>query len=84
MRMQVHDDRHAGSVERASSHLLDALKGLFAELFASEEASQQRALNLLQDSTGFDPVKNPQSLVFPRTALRERTTDKRLPARKAA
>lgn len=85
MRRQLkNEERNSLSVERASSHLLDALKGLFAELFLSDETSQQRALNLLQDSKGFDPVKHPQSLVFPRTAYRERTPDKRLPVRKAA
>ncbi|HIA55285.1 MAG TPA: hypothetical protein EYN91_24920 [Candidatus Melainabacteria bacterium] len=77
-------EKHSMSVEGASSHLLDALKNLFAELFAPGETSQDKALNLLQDSKGFDPVKNPQSLVFPRAVTRERTADKRLPVRKAA
>ncbi|HNB21191.1 MAG TPA: hypothetical protein PKZ32_02165 [Candidatus Melainabacteria bacterium] len=85
MRMQVNDqEKHSMNVERASSHLLDALKNIFAEMFTSGETSQERALNLLQDSKGFDPVKNPQSLVFPRAVTRERTQDKRLPIRKAA
>ncbi len=72
------------SVERSSSHLLDSLKNLFRELFSAGQASQNEALDLLQDSKGFDPLKNPQSLVFPRSVLNEHVTDKRLPVRKAA
>jgi hypothetical protein len=63
---------------------LDLLKNLFAEFFSSGQASQNEALALLQDSKGFDPLKNPQSLVFPRSVLKDRVTDKRLPVRKAA
>jgi hypothetical protein len=85
MRVLVKDQEiHSESVERSSSHLLESLKYLFADLFSSAESSQNRALDLLQDSKGFDPLKNPQSLVFPRSVLKERVTDKRLPVRKAA
>ncbi len=85
MRVIVKDQAiHSMSVERSSSHLLDLLKNLFAELFSFSEASQNKALDLLQDSKGFDPLKNPQSLVVPRSVLKDRITDKRLPVRKAA
>ncbi len=85
MRVLVKDQEiHSMSVERSSSHLLDSLTKLFAQLFSSGEASQDRALNLLQDSKGFDPLKNPQSLVFPRSVSKERVADRRLPQRKAA
>lgn len=75
---------HSMSVERSSSHLLGSLKNMFAEFFSSGKDSQSKALDLLQDSKGFDPLKNPQSLVFPRCVLKERVSDKRLPVRKAA
>ncbi len=85
MRVLVNDrEIDSMSVERSSSHLLDSLKNLFGELFSAGQASQNEALDLLQASKGFDPMKNPQSLVFPRTVLKERVTDKRLPVRKAA
>lgn len=85
MRVLVNDqETNSMSVERSSSHLLDSLKNLFAELFSAGQASQTKALDLLQDSKGFDPLKNPQSLVVPRSVLKERVADKRLPVRKAA
>lgn len=85
MRVLVKDQEiHSMSVERSSSHLLDSLTNLFAQLFNSGEASQDRALDLLQNSKGFDPLKNPQSLVFPRSVSKERFADRRLPQRKAA
>lgn len=85
MRVLVDDQEiRSMSVRRSSSHLLDLLKNLFAEFFSSGQASQNEALALLQDSKGFDPLKNPQSLVFPRSVLKDRVTDKRLPVRKAA
>ena len=85
MRVVAKDQEiHSMSVERSSSHLLGSLTNLFAELFSSGKASQTKALDLLQDSKGFDPLKNPQSLVFPRSVQKERVTDKRLPVRKAA
>ncbi len=72
------------SVERPTSHFLDTVKDAFANLFSSREASQDRALDLLQSSKGFDPVRNPQSLIFPRSVMKERSVDKRLPVRRAA
>ncbi len=87
MRMQSKDQViQLISVERASSNLLDSLKNLFANLFAAKETSEVMALNLLQDSKGFDPLRNPQSLVNPKSAPHERMVvpDKRLPIRKAA
>ncbi len=51
MRVLVKDQEiHSMSVERSSSHLLDSLTNLFAQMFSTGEASQDRALNLLQDS----------------------------------
>lgn len=85
MRMHMNQQENdLMSVEHSSSHLLDALKSIFTEMFSTNESSQDKALDLLQDSKGFDPVKNPQSLVFPRPVIKERTPDKRLPVRKAA
>ena len=81
MCMQV-KDQERNSIDDASVHLLDALKNLFSELFAA--SSQDKALNLLQHSKGFDPLKNPQSLVIPKALQKERLLDKRLPVRKAA
>lgn len=87
MRMQSTIEGTQGTeVNRASTSLLDSLKNIFAEIFSAREASQVDALNILQDSKGFDPLRNPQSLVAPRTSTRERlpVVDKRLPVRKAA
>lgn len=87
MRMQLTIKETQGTeVNRASTSLLDSLKSIFAEIFSAREASQVDALNILQDSKGFDPLRNPQSLVAPLTSARERmpVVDKRLPVRKAA
>lgn len=85
MRLVVKDQEiNSMSVERSSSHLMDSLKNLFAELFSSGESSQNKALDLFQNSKGFDPLRNPQSLVLPRSIMKERVVDKRLPLRRAA
>jgi len=75
---------HSTSIEHESSHLLDSLKKMFSEIFAANHSSQDVALDLLQSSKGFDPLKNPQSLLTPRSARRNAVPDKRLPVRKAA
>lgn len=84
MSMSQINQIQAGEAAKESTHLLGSLKNMFSEIFSSGESSQERALSLLQDSRGFDPVSNPQSLVAPRRSLRERMPDKRLPIRKAA
>lgn len=85
MRMQSNNPAiYKAGIESESSHLLDNLKRLFAELFATEHSSQDIALDLFQSSKGFDPLKNPQSLVTPRTTQRSAVPDKRLPVRRAA
>lgn len=85
MRMQSNNPAISTvNIESESSHLLDSLKKLFVELFATEHSSQDVALDLLQSSKGFDPLKNPQSLVTPRMTQRSVLPDKRLPIRKAA
>lgn len=83
MRMHV-KGKDLNSIDEASFRLLDALKNLLAEWVGARESSQNRALDLLQSSKGFDPVQNPQSLVMPKSLSKERPLDRRLPVRKAA
>lgn len=83
MRMPV-IERERNSIDEASFHLLDVLKKLLTKWFGAGVSSQDKALNLLQSSKGFDPVKSPQSLLFPKVLSKERTADRRLPIRKAA